>query len=224
MSRYDQCVITCQRLTDRLCDRTAVVALRTNRATSAATSFHCRLGGLDFLNSIAMPADTPVDWLDNGTGLLERLARAEIAPVDVLNELKACAMPGVLDDVADQTRALREWFRGFVRRHMGRPLPPGALRDLAQGPRFGTSLRDLGPLNTLLARDEAFGQIMRQRDGDRLKLEVMRRRRSAGSLLLPIGEALATLVCEQDFTAVKACQGYGCTRLFADRTRRRTRR
>jgi predicted RNA-binding Zn ribbon-like protein len=169
--------------------------------------------GLDFLNSIATPVDTPVDWLGNGDGLLGWLAQAKLVPADALDELKARAMPGELDTVADQTRALREWFRGFVRKHMGRPLTPKALREL-------------GPLNSLLERDEAFSQISRHRhsDGDRLELRMMRRWRSPESLLLPIGEALAKFVCEEDFTDVKACEGHICTLMFADRTRRRARR
>jgi predicted RNA-binding Zn ribbon-like protein len=169
--------------------------------------------GLDFLNSIATPVDTPVDWLGNGDGLLGWLAQAKLVPADALDELKAQAMPGELDTVADQARALREWFRGFVRKHMGRPLTPKALREL-------------GPLNRLLERDEAFSQISRPHhsDGNRLELSVMRRWRSPESLLLPIGEALAKFVCEEDFTDVKACEGHICTLLFADRTRRRSRR
>ena len=67
--------------------------------------------GLDFLNSIATPVDTPVDWLDSGDGLLKWLAQAKLVPTDVLDELRARAMPAELDKVADQTRALREWFR-----------------------------------------------------------------------------------------------------------------
>jgi len=35
---------------------------------------------------------------------------------------------------------------------------------------------------------------------------MMRRWRSPESLLLPIGEALAQLVCEEDFADVKACE------------------
>ncbi len=169
--------------------------------------------GLDFLNSIATPVDTPIDWLDNGDGLLEWLAQAKLVPADVLDELKARAMPGELDKVAGQTRALREWFRGFVRKHMGRPLTPRALREL-------------DPLNRLLERDEAFSQIARHHggDGNGLELRRMRRWRSAKSLLLPIGEALAKFVCEEDFTDVKACEGHICTLMFADRTRRRARR
>ena len=169
--------------------------------------------GLDFLNSVATPVDTPIDWLDSGDGLLKWLAQAGLVPADALDELKARAMPGELDKVADQARTLREWFRGFVRKHMGRPLGPRALAELA-------------PLNRLLERDETFSRIARHRhhDGDRLELRTMRRWRSPDSLLLPIGEALATFVCEEDFADVKACEGHSCTLVFADRTRRRARR
>src|SRR4030081_2666172 len=58
--------------------------------------------GLDFLNSIATPVDTPVDWLDSGDGFLEWLAQAKLVPADALDVLKARAMPGELDKVADQ--------------------------------------------------------------------------------------------------------------------------
>src|SRR5258705_13522886 len=141
--------------------------------------------GLDFLNSIATPVDTPIDWLDSGDGLLRWLAQAKLVPADALDEMKARAMPGELDKVADQARALREWFRGFVRKHVGRPLTPKALNEL-------------DPLNRLLERDEAFSQISRHRhnDGDRLELQMIRRWRSPESLLLPVGEAMAKFVCE----------------------------
>jgi predicted RNA-binding Zn ribbon-like protein len=167
--------------------------------------------GLDFLNSIATPVDIPVDWLDSGDGLLKWLGQAELVPADALDELRARAMPGELDGVADEARDLREWFGGFVRKHMGRPLTPKALYEL-------------GPLNRLLERDEAFRQLSRHSDGGRLELRMMRRWRSSESLLLPIGEALAKLVCEEDFAGVKACEGHACTLVFADRSRRRARR
>jgi predicted RNA-binding Zn ribbon-like protein len=169
--------------------------------------------GLDFLNSIATPVDTPVDWLDSGEGLLKWLAQAQLVPADALNALKARSMPGELDKVAEQARALREWFRSFVRKHMGRPLTPKALGELR-------------PLNKLLERDEVFSRITRHRHGygDRLELRLTRRWRTPESLLLPIGEALAKFACEEDFATVKACEGHSCTLVFADRTRRRARR
>lgn len=169
--------------------------------------------GLDFLNSIATPIDTPVDWLDSGDGLLRWLAQAKLVPADALDELKARAKPGELDKVAEQARALREWFRKFVTKRMGRSLPPKAPQEWL-------------PLNKLLQRDEMFSQISRhrERDGDRFELRTVRRWRSPESLLLPIAEALAKFVCEEDPASVKACEGHSCTLVFADHTRGRARR
>jgi len=169
--------------------------------------------GLDFLNSVATPVGTPVDWLDSGDGLLRWLAQAKLVPAEALADLKARATSGELDKLAERARALREWFRGFVRKHMGRRLTAKALHEL-------------GPLNRLLERDDAFCQISRHREssGDRLEVRKIRRWRSPESLLLPIGEALAEFVCEEDFANVKACEGHTCTLVFVDHSRRRARR
>ena len=165
--------------------------------------------GLDFLNSIATPIDVPVDWIADGEGLLRWLSQAKLVPEDVLKSVRADALPGELDKVADRARSLREWFRGFVRTHKGAPLS----REI---------LSELDPLNRLLERDEAFGRITVEHDA--LRLGAARRWRSPDSLLLPIGDALARLVCEEDFTHVKACEGHSCTLLFADHTRGHARR
>jgi predicted RNA-binding Zn ribbon-like protein len=169
--------------------------------------------GLDFLNSIATPVDVPFDWIDDGEGLLRWLAQARLAPAETIENIRAQALPGELDKVADQARSLREWFRGFVRKHKGRPLE---LEDLGA----------LAPLNRLLARDEGFSRIVLQH-GDKAKtlaLQPTRRWRSPEALLLPIGEALARFVCTEDFAHVKACEGPACTLLFADHTRGHARR
>jgi predicted RNA-binding Zn ribbon-like protein len=169
--------------------------------------------GLDFLNSIATPIDTPFDWIDDGEGLLSWLEQAQLAPADALNSIRAHALPGELDNMADQARSLREWFRGFVRRHMGRPLAAEALGQLE-------------PLNRLLERDETFSRItLRPAGGNgNFQLQMVHRRRTPEDLLLPIGEALAQLVCAEDFSNVKACEGHPCTLFFADHTRGRARR
>jgi predicted RNA-binding Zn ribbon-like protein len=169
--------------------------------------------GLDFLNSIATPVDAPVDWLDNGDGLVAWLAQANLVPRHSFNELIADAAPGELDKVADQARVLREWFRGFVRKHMGRPLTSNAIREL-------------GPLNELLERDEMFTRlaVRPDSDGGRLELQTTRLWRSPDSLLLPIAEALARCVCDEDFINIRACEGHSCTLIFADRTHRQGRR
>ncbi|WP_008556527.1 CGNR zinc finger domain-containing protein [Bradyrhizobium sp. CCGE-LA001] len=169
--------------------------------------------GLDFLNSVATPVDTPVDWLEDGEGLIDWLAQAKLVPAEELEALRAHAKPSELDKVAGQARDLRDWFRGFVLKHAGQPLTAKALREL-------------GRLNSVLERDDSFRQIVPRRgeQGDGLALQRMRRWRSPEALLLPIGEALAKFVCEEDFSDVKACGGHNCTMLFADHTRRRARR
>jgi predicted RNA-binding Zn ribbon-like protein len=165
--------------------------------------------GLDFLNSIATPVDRPVDWIANGDGLLDWLKQAQFVPGDALEDIRAQARPGELDKVANEARTLREWFRAFVDRHRGAPLTSQDLGELA-------------PLNRLLERDERFSQIARGDAG--LSLQTLRKWRSPNSLLLPIGEALARFVCTENFSDVKACEGHGCTLLFADHTRARSRR
>ena len=169
--------------------------------------------GLDFLNSIATPIDTPFDWIDDGGGLLNWLEQAQLVPTDVLKRMRRDALPGELDEVADQARNLREWFRGFVRKHKGRPLT-------------AKTLAELEPLNRLLERDDTFKRIVSGAKGDTqpLQLQTIRRWRTPEALLSPIGEALARLVCTEDFSDVKACEGPACTLLFADHTRGRTRR
>jgi predicted RNA-binding Zn ribbon-like protein len=165
--------------------------------------------GLDFLNSIAHPGGAAVEWLTCGKDLLAWLEQAGLVPADVAASLRADPVPGELDAVAAQARALRTWFRGFVDAHKGRPL---SVDDLPQ----------LAPLNQVLGRDESFGQIVEQ--GDLLVTHVQRRWRSPDALLLPIAQAMAALVCADDFSRVKTCEGHACTLVFIDRTRGNARR
>jgi predicted RNA-binding Zn ribbon-like protein len=169
--------------------------------------------GLDFLNSLATPIDTPVDWIRDGDGLLAWLEQARLVPRQALKHLRTRTTSGELDNVAAQARDLREWFRGFVRAHKGRSLTAGDLNDLE-------------PLNRLLERDESFNRIVASGDGAAAPFQFRKTRRwhTSDSLLPPIAEALATLVCEEDFTNVKACEGPACTLMFADHTRGRVRR
>jgi predicted RNA-binding Zn ribbon-like protein len=173
--------------------------------------------GLDFLNSIATPIDTPIEWIDDGEGLLGWLEQAQLVPAEALNSIRTHAVPGELDKVADQARSLREWFRGFVRRHKGRPLTVEALAELK-------------PLTRLLGRDATFSRICSQPEGapeggnGPFQLQTVRMWRTPEALLFPIAQALAQLVCTVDFSNVKACDGHPCTLFFADHTRGHVRR
>jgi predicted RNA-binding Zn ribbon-like protein len=168
---------------------------------------------LDFLNSVATAIDVPVDWLDDGDGLLSWLAQAQLVSAAVLRQARSQSSLGELNKVAEQARELREWFRGFVERHRGRPLT----RD---------DLKKLERLNRLLERDDSFSQIApaASKEGNAFELRVMRKWRSPEGLLFPIAEAIARFVCSEDFAYVKACEGPTCTLFFADQTRSRARR
>jgi predicted RNA-binding Zn ribbon-like protein len=170
--------------------------------------------GLDFLNSVAAPVDTRVEWIGSGAGLIDWLRQSGLVQESTLQKIARSAGPGELDAVAAQARALREWFREFVQAHMGTTLTRASVRELA-------------PLNRLLARDELFGQIVadgNDASGPELRFVDDRRWRSPESLLMPIARAMAELVTSTDFTHVKACEGNTCTLLFKDTTRGRKRR
>jgi predicted RNA-binding Zn ribbon-like protein len=183
----------------------------------APAIFVANNAGLDFLNSIASPVDVPVEWLGDGEALTEWLRQAEMVPEEALRTLTNRAGPGELDAIAGQARALREWFRGFVHKHRGKPLSRSALEQLE-------------PINRILMRDERYGQIAsgENRHGHENSSPLIwlekRNWRSSESLLIPIAESMARLVSEEDFTHVKACEGNACTLLFLDKTRRSARR
>ena len=169
--------------------------------------------GLDFLNSVATPVDEPVDWIGNGEGLLDWLEQARMVPHETLEALRAQYAQADFDAIATQARTLREWFRAFVRERKGQPLSPADLRALE-------------PLNRFLERDEQHGELVARAAGgaSSFELRATRRHKTPESLLMPIAEALAKLVCDEDFTHVKACEGPRCTLLFADHTRGHARR
>ena len=185
------------------CDATASAIPRPNRGIRAASL------GRDRLHSLGSRVTAPLRGLSKGV----RRVRQGWLGARTLNALTKQATPGELDKVAEHARVLREWFRGFVRHNMGRPLTPKAIREIK-------------PLNALPERDEMFSRVSVYQDTHRhhLELQITRRWRSPESLLLPIGEALARCVCDEDFADLRACEGHRCTLVFADHTRRRGRR
>ena len=165
--------------------------------------------GLDFLNSIATPVDSPVDWISDGAGLLRWLREAQLVPASTLDRMEKEATSKALDAVAAQARELREWLRRFVVKHKGRPL---SVRNT----------QELEPLNALLRQDQKFHQVVVEKEG--IRLDTQRRWPSPESLLVPIAEAIAHVISEEDFTHIKGCEGHACTLMFADHTRARGRR
>ena len=169
--------------------------------------------GLDFLNSIATPVDTPVDWIDNGAGLVAWIRAGGPRPREGARRATVARPPRRARQrgrPGSRPARVVSWVRrraqGAAPRHLGSPRARSA-QPAARARRSVPADR----------RARA-----RRRAG--LELRAARRWRSAESLLLPIGEALATCVCEEDFSDVKACEGPTCTLLFADHTRGRARR
>lgn len=180
---------------------------------------------LDFLNSHAGPWGTKIDWIANGQDLVQWLTTAGLVPETAVGQLLSHGLPGQLDLVAAEARALREWFRAFVAEHKGRPLTAEAMRELQ-------------PINDLLSNDDSYLAIevqpevneeTKEEDGEasasaRLGLVRHRRWRSPSSLLVPLAEAMARLVATADFAHVKKCENEPCTFLMLDHSRRHDRR
>jgi predicted RNA-binding Zn ribbon-like protein len=170
---------------------------------------------LDFLNSTATTAENVLDWLGNGKGLVQWLVQARLIAPRQAAAVRANSSHHDLDEVAARARALREWFRGFVLSHMGHRLTAKALNSLQ-------------PLNRVLERDEKYWAIVERsaesknhRQGSGLERRALRRCCSANALVLPIAQAMADLVCLEDFSMVKRGDGDHGSIFFLDRSQPR---
>jgi predicted RNA-binding Zn ribbon-like protein len=178
--------------------------------------------GLDFLNSLARPVDELVDWWGNGDDFLSWMKQAGLLTDDDIVIVKSNVSAKELDQMAAKARELREWFRGFIRAHRGKPLKAQAL------PR-------LGPLTKLLEMDEVFWslepepapsskRVLGDVSAGGFRLHARRRWRKPESVLAPIAEEIARFISSADFRYVKACPGQNCVLFFLDQTRRHGRR
>ena len=168
---------------------------------------------LDFLNTLARPQGTVIDWLSDGKDLLVWLEQAGAIEPAAAAKMRDSGR-AALDHVARQARQFRQWLRKFVTAGMGRPLR--------------TTAAALAPLNELLARDTSFEQVQAVGRGSgqvhRLLSRKVHRWENPAELLEPIAEAAADLICNQDFRLIRACDGSDCILLFLDCTKAHGRR
>lgn len=173
---------------------------------------------LDFLNTVATPSTTTIEWLASGADLLEWLKL--VGAVDEAVAARFHSRSKGLDAAAEEARSLREWFRVFAKQHAGKKLA-------------ASSMAELEPLNRLLADDNVYQQVVaapkkgRADEGSPahpLQWAQQRRWDSPRRLLQPIAAAMGDLVCNADFRLVRACEGVGCTLMFYDRTKGHARR
>jgi predicted RNA-binding Zn ribbon-like protein len=178
--------------------------------------------GLDVLNSLAIPVGELVDWWSNGDDFLSWMKQARLLTDDDIAAAKSNVSRKELDRVAANARELREWFRGFVKAHRGKPLK-------------AQTLTQLGPLKKILEMDEVYWSLEPEPapsskrvagnvSAARFRLRARRRWRKPESLLAPIAAAIAEFVSSADFRYVKACPGENCVLFFLDLTRRHGRR
>jgi predicted RNA-binding Zn ribbon-like protein len=178
--------------------------------------------GLDVLNSLARPVDELIDWWSNGDDLLSWMKQAELLTDDEIAVVRLNMSAKELDRAAANARELREWFRGFVKMHQGKPLRARALTQL-------------GPLTRLLEMDEVFWSLEPEpvplsqpassdASGSSFRLRARRRWRRPESLLASIAEAIAEFISSADFRHVKACHGQNCILFFLDQSRQHGRR
>jgi predicted RNA-binding Zn ribbon-like protein len=166
---------------------------------------------LDFLNTIATPRDVPVEWLRNGRDLVDWLEQARAIAADVAARFRPSQEQRELDAVARRAREFRDWLRGFVTRHKGKPLTTAAVKAL-------------GPLNEMLAGDTNYPIVEAVGGAQALRLRRVRRWDSSDELLHPVAWAAADLICSVDFRLIRACEGSVCSLLFLDRTKSHGRR
>jgi predicted RNA-binding Zn ribbon-like protein len=175
-----------------------------------AARFIADCNGLDFLNSGNRSQSIELDWLASGERLISWLEQCGLVPREVLRQMRSNTEQKALDRVASRARELREWLRGFVNQRCGRPL-------------VGVDISNLKLLNDILVGDEQYYQVVApELDGSVLTLQSLRRWVAPESLLRPIAEAVAKLICETDFTQIRTCEG--CSLMFVDRTRRQARK
>lgn len=175
---------------------------------------------LDFLNSRSTPKGVWTEWLRDGGEFLDWLEQAGGIDARVASRFREDGGNRLaLDAIAGRARDLREWFRGFIGRHAGRELP-------------GSAASELGLLNELLAQGDTHPRIEARhepadadpKDRRPLRLVGVRRWTTADQLLQPLAEAIAELVCQEDFRLVRECEGKKCVLVFLDRTKAHARR
>lgn len=164
---------------------------------------------LDFLNTVATPANEPVDYLPNGTALLRWLVDAGALGGSEARSLHQRLSSAALDASAARAVTLREWLRPIVQ------------RSAARG-RSVLEAAEVEHLNGLLAHGYSYLQLACS--GPRCTLERARHWRSGTTLLVLLSEAIADLLATADFSLVRKCANPQCTLWFLDQTKAHRRR
>jgi predicted RNA-binding Zn ribbon-like protein len=169
-------------------------------------SFLASHPALDFVNSFATPNGQAVEWLEDGASFLGWLRAAGLATDADIHSYARRFGRGQLDELAATARALREKIRA----------------ELANVTAFPNSARLRTALNRLMGAGSAYRRL--ERVDDQLHLIFRERSDDPMQLLIPIAEAAARLMTEEDANRIRRCAGPSCSIWFLDRTKGGTRR
>ncbi|HXP58732.1 MAG TPA: CGNR zinc finger domain-containing protein [Streptosporangiaceae bacterium] len=165
---------------------------------------------LDFLNSIATPAQEIVELIGDGRSYLSWLELAGFIGAADQDAAAAAFGPAELDPVAAEAVQLREWLRPLIAAWAvaDRPVLPAAARN---------------HLNEILALGRRSLRIETGDDGAP-RIHERRSWEDPRQLLTPPAEAVARLFATGDRRLVRHCEGPTCTLWFYDRTKSHRRR
>jgi predicted RNA-binding Zn ribbon-like protein len=174
---------------------------------------------LDFLNSVATPKSTLIDWLDTETDLLDWLVVSGLCTAEELDPLRDRSHSEELAIALQEVHVFRDAFREFIETNAG--------RDLVE-----TTVAFVARINEALLQGTLTMRLTAPKDGEEaqdsdikpIKLTTQYEINRPHDVLPRIAAACAKLICEADFTAVRNCEGPTCTLYFHDVSKNRKRR
>jgi predicted RNA-binding Zn ribbon-like protein len=163
---------------------------------------------LDFVNTEMVQGNQRVDLLDDFAALVAWLREA--------GRLSA----------SEASEAIRRWDgtpQGDLALARARALRT-VLREMVAGIAVGAPVRQaaIDEVNRLLQRHWGSPQVIRRAEGYQRVFHA--EPEEPTDLLVPVAEAAAHLICERDFSRIKACGNPRCILYFYDATKNRARR
>ena len=156
--------------------------------------------------------DLALDFINTAYGVDEEHQECLASDAQVLNWLQRAGLPVSAEGVQGRPGALLKAALALR----------GTARELVERRKAG-GVGDTTALNRVLALGNAYGELLwSKRQGP--AFEQRRRVGSVEALLVPVAEALASLLAQGDFELVRKCESSDCTLWFHDHTKSHRRR
>ncbi len=166
---------------------------------------------MDFLNTIATPQDSPVEFIGDGRAYVGWLVAAKLLRDAEAAQIYTTFSVQQLDDVAREARLLREWFREQL----------GMATLHAVAPSTRSPQEWLQRLNSLLVAQSAYKCLVPGSEG--WTLVECQRYEQRDQLLTPVAEVISRIFIEPDLALIKRCANPECTLWFRDRSKAHSR-